>query len=399
MQKTIYKIKITTLLAFAFSLFYLYYDPFGVRSSFTITKGLGLLYAILSIYGWRENFTLKYKNKRTIKTLFVFYMWMLLVSILTYNKTTGYVNTQFTLLQNVVLFWLVTNDINKNPKLKKWLFLSFSFGVLLAAILANFGIGVETGIGDSTDLDSVSRLYFFGMNPNGVGQLAMLASLLVISLTFNQQGKHKIKYLLLLTLPSLLMFIGYSGSRGAFFAFFAGLFIIFFLKKEKIKIKTLYAILGVLFIVIIFNFFADFQGLQDRITLTIVEGETGGRSTIWGYVLSIIYENPLFGVGSNYGHEMAIRYGKPFDPHNMYLYIWASTGLIGLSIFIYFLWLLLKSSIYKITKDNDTTDLMIFAVLLFITFKSGGIIGDKSIWLFYATIAPTLHIKQNIDNI
>lgn len=65
---------------------------------------------------------------------------------------------------------------------------------------------------------------------------------------------------------------------------------------------------------------------------------------MWNRALRIIRENPLLGVGTG-GYQSALKAMDPdpavpaiAHPHNNFLYMAVSFGVIGLIVFVWFLW-------------------------------------------------------------
>jgi len=90
------------------------------------------------------------------------------------------------------------------------------------------------------------------------------------------------------------------------------------------------------------------------------------RIVSWQNSWEIVKKNPIFGVGiGDYYAEMEQQYkqqgslGLPVDLHNQYLYYWASTGIIGLLVFvsIMLLWL------YKLNSKKQAIYLFACAFL------------------------------------
>lgn len=395
MEKLIYRIKIFVLCLFIFSLGIEYWDPFGIRNVFTVTKFAGVFYTLLSLIYLKKNLSITSLNKPLIFSLFILWFWMLLVSMISSNIYGTDIYLFLGFFQLIVLFWLIYNDIANNPKIRNYIFLSFVFSVVFVSILLSFGIGIENVQGDILREADNTRIYFMGMNPNRMGDLGALAILLVFSLVFSGNYKSKRRYLLLILIPSLLSIVGFSGSRGSFILIFLGLSVFFLLKKQKIHQKIFFIVLGAFFIMLIYNFMSSFEILQKRLEMSLEKGDTGGRVRIWEKVIEIIQENPILGVGqAGYDFKMKQIYGIAIDPHNLFLYIWAVSGIIGIALLTYFYIIVFKRSLINLKENKDVTNMMLFVVSLFLVSKSGGAIELKVIWLILACISPILYSKQ-----
>jgi hypothetical protein len=79
--------------------------------------------------------------------------------------------------------------------------------------------------------------------------------------------------------------------------------------------------------------------------------DTNGRDDIWFTVLARVYEVPLFGIGAEYNARLTIPdVGIFHHAHNSWLDILYFSGLVGVFIALYHLWLLL--SVFK--RDSAT---------------------------------------------
>ncbi|WP_347375009.1 O-antigen ligase family protein [Aequorivita sp. Q41] len=399
-----YKIKIISLCLFVFSLGIEYWDPFGFRNIFTITKFAGLLYAFFSFFDIKRNFAITKQNKLLVYSSLILWFWLTFVTLISSSLIGEDIFLFLGVLQVIILFWLVFNDVMNNPKVRNYVFLSFISGIVFISILLSFGIGIEDNKGDLiNDIDN-TRIYFMGMNPNRIGDLAAIAVLLVFSIVFSGKNSNKLRYLLLITIPSLLSIIGFSGSRGSFILVFLGLGVFFMLKKSKAFQKILFIIIGVVSGVLINNFMSNFDLLQKRLASSLNSGEAGGRIEIWEDVFNIIQENLIFGVGhGGYGFKMAQIYGVPKDSHNLFLFVWAVGGTIGLVILLIFYTKVFKNSWFNLRINGDATNMMILAAALLIVFKSGGAIDLKVIWLMLACITAVEYssgsFRKKLNNI
>src|SRR5690625_975524 len=353
-KKLIYNIKIICLCLFVFSLGIEYWDPFGIRHVFTVTKFAGFSYALFSFIGAKNNFAITKYNKQFIYNIILLWFWLTLISLVNTGLKGGGLHLFMGVLQAIILFWLVFNDVQNNPIIKKYIFYSFIIGIVFVSTLLSFGIGVENRIGESSsDIDNISRLYFMGMNPNRMGDLAAIAILMVFSLIFSNNN-NKLRYLLFLTLPSLLTIIGFSGSRGSFVVVFLGLSVFFLLKRTKVYNKVIFLIIGFISSVFMIKYLSEFSVLQERLFRSYETGDTGSRIELWTHVFSIIQENLFFGTGkSGYEFKMNQISGSPKDPHNIFLYVGAVGGIAGLVLLLQFYLNVLKNSLINLKLNQD----------------------------------------------
>lgn len=389
-MKKLYSIKLWFLFLFLASLGYEFWDPFGVRSFFTITKFFGIIYALLSVLDFKSNFRINKQNKVLIFSMLLMWLWMLLVTLF---KTVIYVkepNFMFSILQVIIMFWLVFNDVDKNPKVKNKLFLSFILGVFSISILLNFGIGIQTHDGNILDTMDGSRVYFMGMNPNAMGNLASLSILLIVQFVFgnNNNNNNNKRYLLLAFIPNLLYLIGISGSRGSFFILIIGILIFFGLKKTSIGLKITYLFIGSFLLFFFLDYLSGFDKLQNRLISTYETNDTGNRTELWEAAIKVFFEHPIFGVGyDGLSIEMS-RISTNVTAHNVFLDFAIMGGIIAFVLYINFIRIILVRSWKSLKLYADAGKLMVLICILFILFKSGGGYDSKMSWIMLAIIAP-----------
>ena len=371
-----------SLLAFVFSLPYEYWDPFGISSYFTVTKTFGLFFFLFSFFDKRQSFELRNINK---PLLALFALWILLIvtSNINYSGRNSVTLFHFTFLQNIILFWLISNRVKINPKLIPKIFLSLILGVFTLGVLLNFGIGIETDV----ELGS-TRLMFFGTNPNRVGDLSAIA----IFIAFHMLTKRSIYFgkatwLILLTVPILVNILILSGSRGALLVTLVGTVTLFFFQKVSVKKKIILSIVGFLFLFILFHMIQDSEIMSRRLEKTFSEHYIDDRGLIWKHSFDIFLDNPFFGIGNTgYEKEISKKVGMYADTHNIFLFFMVSGGFFALMLYIIFLYFILKQAKKYYIDYNDILAFGILILYLFLASKSGGAINIKLHWTLIAIV-------------
>lgn len=383
-KSKIYRIKIFTLLLFVFSLPFEYWDPYGIAYFFTVTKFVGLFYMLLSLFDLKENLRLK-DTKTPVLILLLLWVLLFFQSVFNnkYNSPISIYN--FSFFQNIILFWLLSNDLIKNNRLFKYLLVSLIAGVSLMGLLVSIGIGLDLSI--DSELGSY-RLTFFGSNPNGVGNLAAVALFFVLGMLLNKEEYFNNKtYYFALTIPNLLMLLSLSGSRGALVISLIGVIVIFFFQTKSLKKRILSIALGIIFLLFGFSKILESQVMQSRVALTTTEGSLGGREEIWRHALDIFYENPFFGVGTTgYYNEMVQRYGVYMDTHNLFLYFMVTGGVVALFLYLLFLRQLFLSAKKNYLHKKDVILYGLLLIYIFSVVKSGGAINSKLYWILASMV-------------
>jgi O-antigen ligase len=213
----------------------------------------------------------------------------------------------------------------------------FALGAVVQAGLFRAGIGVEE-IGD--------RMTLFGDNANAVGlRMGAGMTILVLAVLQDRLRLGKPRYLFLACLPFMLALLVATGSRVAFLAAAVALATGTILIKtrgvvNKFAVLALALILASGFLVTVFGS----NVLLPRLATSLTERDLGGREAIWAGLLPLIARHPLVGCGqTGYAGFAVSIYGYVLSPHNVFLEVMCYTGLIGLSLFLWFLWQVFRS--------------------------------------------------------
>jgi len=227
-----------------------------------------------------------------------------------------------------------------------------------------YELGKSRGVADH-NISNIFRLSSTFTNPNYFGMFSTILSGFFFYKTLQDL---KLKYLFYFFI--FLFFIFISGSRTSLFSFFLLsiiLIIIDLLIIRKFYIKKNIVYITLLFVLILFipTFidlvldklwrFANIENMQESF---------GARLNMWNIALNSIYENILFGVGSNKSEIESLD--------NNYLIILYKQGLFGLlilfSIFIYSIIISLK---LLIKKSNIFQELGVLSICFIIVFLIG----------------------------
>lgn len=222
-----YRIQRIVLYVFFFSINFEMWDPFNTGGYFSIAKLLGFIYLVVMIPSI-INFRTPEEYKPALKSILLFYMVLTIISA--FNIKPEYSNfLDLSILQNIVLFWILVNHENSDNLILEKSMLSFGMGSITLAILFSMGIGIEF---DPID----SRTTIFGENANNVG-INMSISLIILFLTLiqNRLGLRRFRYLLIAGIPFLFITMIGTGSRVSFLAFLLAFLGFISLYKSKNK--------------------------------------------------------------------------------------------------------------------------------------------------------------------
>ncbi|MDD2927480.1 MAG: O-antigen ligase family protein [Candidatus Omnitrophica bacterium] len=208
---------------------------------------------------------------------------------------------------------------------------------------------IKEGITNPFVLDYVrqGRAFFPFITPNTLGgYLAMLIPLTFIS-------KHKA----LLALP-LFFALLLTKSIGALLSLSLALILYFYLwnRFKKRDILIFFGLLITVILVFVIRAQVQKQHLQPLFSTTM-------RLNYWQDTLAIINTQPLSGVGLGNFNLALSRYS-----HNSYLQIWAETGILGITAFIWLVVLILRFSLKTLEESPDRrkTAALICSVCVFL---------------------------------
>ena len=230
---------------------------------------------------------------------------------------------------------------------------------------------------------------------------------LLIYYFFKVKGvKLKILISLLIIFMSINMFI--TGGRAGQVAFFVLLFVAFFqfIRVSILKFFVFLFSLASIFI-LAYSFSPIFKKRVDRVFYEFQNIEKnrntsiGLRVTMWENSLRIIKRNPIFGVGVGDFPQEYKKISKKYtpnaisdvsQPHNMYLFVWASNGIFSLLILV---GLFLIQIFISFRKNDEFKPIRLALAVFFlvIMFSESYLLG------FHTTLLFTIFVSILYKNI
>lgn len=227
----------------------------------------------------------------------------------------------------------------------RWLALAFVVGAVasVAGGVLQGGLTAATTSGVSTDT-ATSR--FTG----GAGDANYLAAMLVPALMLagglSVRRSPVLRAGLLVSVLVMAVGLAATQSRGGLIALVVSFTAAFFLLREqrRLVVGAMGASLSGLVV-----FFVSYPAAWQRIVGVDDGGSGSGRTGIWSVAWKIVTEHPLIGVGLNQFSIVSPTYvrrpgslsgatglivDKQIVVHNVFLQLWAETGLIGLVLFL-----------------------------------------------------------------
>ena len=335
---------------------------------------------------------IRYFNVADVKNPFFLSAWfyfiiLTLVSIININNI-SFSFIDFTVFQNIFLFWVLFNHERKDSLILEKGMLSFALGSVALALLFNAGIGIEYEDG---------RVTIFGDNENIIGlRMSISLAILILNIAQNRLKLGWLRYLLILPIPIMVQFMIETGSRVALISFVLIIITgVVLFKTKNVFSKIIAYSVGAIISTILIIYIMQSETLLHRILITTNEGEFAGRDLIWRRLLPLIESNPIIGVGkTGYDYFSQITFGGFMSPHNVILEVLCYSGIIGLMVYLYFLYRIFKRGYHKYMVNGLLLPLLLLIPVLGM-LVSGQILGVKIGWIIFAYIVGGSVLRQN----
>lgn len=346
----------------------------------------GMLYLITIIP--QLKFFLKTENLMGILVpVWMFYALLTFNNLINVNEFSDLVFNQPIFL-NILVFWLMINHIKKDYLLLEKAMLSFALGTIVMTLFFILGIGVNYEYG---------RVSIFGDNQNTIGLKASAALIiLVLAIVQNRLQWGWYRFLLLIPLPFIMRLMADTGSRVSVISFILSFAVgIILFKTGSVRSKILIFSGGIVLFIVIGFYLMQSEVLTERLLETTETGNMGGRDHIWKAIFPIIKENPIFGVGNTgYNFYNIINFGVTESPHNVILEVLCYTGLVGLTIFLVFLYQTFIRGYRSYLKNGWLLPLLLISPVMGMIL-SGQILYTKMGWIIFAFIVGSSAIRHN----
>lgn len=369
------------LYVFFFSINFEVWDPLDTNGLFSIAKLTGYVY-LITMLPKLFSFITKKENRPFINPLILFFAILTVVNLFNIDANLGnFFN--LTIFQNIFVMYILINHEQEDPCILEKGMLSFALGSLVLAVLYNMGIGVE--------ISENGQVRIFEDNQNSIGLRSSVASIILIhNILINPLRIGYSRFLLLIPLLLIFELLAVSASRSAALAlvtaFIAGGFLI---KTGKTWVKFLVMLLTTGFLFVAINLLLQHEVLRMRVMSTIWEGDLSGRDIIWRNIIPLILDKPILGAGTvGYETYSFMVFGELKSPHNVFLEILCYTGIIGLAIYMLFLYRIFMRS-YRLYRQRKLILPLLLLIPVVAALTSGQILNVKIGWLIFAYIAGT----------
>lgn len=337
---------------------YLFLKPLYLFDSGSMQICDLLLSLAIVFYFIKRKITIPVFAKKAISLIVCFSLFASMVNTYNYYKygDERFIYSSLFIIYNIISYYftiILIQDIGIKKADKE-----FTKGCYLSLILTVVGIfflGSVTG-----------RFAGFFNNPNQLGLYALLMITSGVLLRDNLYGYHKIVYFVLSFISIL-----YSGSKAAFLGLL-GFAFVYYTLKDKNNIKTVIKKIMIIIILLastIGFFFSDSQiiysnpqlyymkyritNMQDEADSDLKYGRGYGR-------IQDLEEDILWGLGEGAYDRFSIMRGH--EIHSTLASLLVSYGIIGLSIFSYFVYLNIKNKDYFITNISALSGIALYSV-------------------------------------
>lgn len=299
------------------------------------------------------------------KAVLLSFICIIVVSLLSFLNSVNYdssIHGIVKLLKYLLIFLVCSQAVKDKIHLEKIVF-SVCCGVSLSAVdaLCQFFFGYDF-------IHKIALHYNIGLprasaafpNPNLLGIYMSAFIPLIAGLTILYfKGKNKVfmSFLTILALAGIFL----TFSRGAGLAVYLAILFLSIAGRKKLLVSILIAVL------LIFPFVMpkDIKKWAKEVNYNpIVFMLNQDRISIYNNTINMIKHHPVIGVGVNtfslnygkYKTKSAEEYARTPDTiyaHNIYLQMAGETGLLGLGVFILFLFLIFKNAVKRYFKLKD----------------------------------------------
>lgn len=355
--------------------------------TFSVSKLFGILYIISILPQYQKFIRLDVVTYYLMPLVFLFGL-LTLMNLVNINEISASF-FDFTIFLNIILFWIMINHERKDYMILEKGMLSFALGSAVVTLCFNFGIGV---------IYIDDRLFMFGDDPNYVASRTLIGIIIIVlALVQNRLKLGWYRFLLLLPIPIMIKLLFETGSRFGFIAFAlsfgAGVLLY---KTKNIWRKLAVFVIGIASMIAIVIILMQSETMVERLELTAETGDTAGRTNIWQNLLPIIKENPVFGIGqTGYLSESRSLLNRAVarSPHNVIIEILCYTGIVGLVIYLFFLYRIGFASYISYKMNNILLPLLLLIPVTGIIL-SIQILTVKIGWVIFAYVVSTLAIKK-----
>lgn len=276
-------------------------------------------------------------------------------------------------LKFIFIYFMLIESLNNDRKIKILLTI-----IILSAILISMDAGIQYFRGvDLLRGYGLARLTASFPSANAFGAWLIIVIPLFLGLLISGRIQAKVcKIALSILIILLFLCLLATYARGAWLGFVVSIVFmyLFIFKSLTSRAKKLYiyvcagllvglivlpsSVKGKIGIIGRFDFkFGQTVGERIKTTINIKDGSNLIRLNLWHEALDIIEDFPVFGSGLNTYSVVARSYkiteGGGVYPHNSFIQKTAETGLFGLGVFLWVLYVFFKINLQYLNRKKD----------------------------------------------
>ncbi len=224
-----------------------------------------------------------------------------------------------------------------NRREKNFLFL----GSVVSCLIVCWFMITESNIG-YTDNRMTVAVFGVEQDPNYLGYLFLIPAAVSIRQLLNRKAVYqKIFFAVLAVL--ILFCVMMTGSRGALIGIASVAIVCVITRFKKLSTKIIFCVAMALLIALVYGFVLTLlpEHIAARFSIRdVLESGGTGRTEIWDSAFQALREAPhkiLFGFGTSSSTALI-----GWATHNLFLQLLLELGLVGLSLFVAFLWIWIK---------------------------------------------------------
>ena len=297
----------------------------------------------------------------------------------------------------IMLFWIIAvfNTKKKIDYLIK--------ACVLAAVISVFIITFQWMIGGATFFyrpEVGARFGWFG-GPNAAGFILLGACPFVLFRTFQTKRPKQILYIGLVVAIAVAVFFTYF--RTNWIIFLIQIMVLMVLKRKEIK-RPLFIFILIMIVIGIWGTTRRYSvEIETRLEdiyyfkdLSIIRRTGSGRFGIWGDNLYAFVQAPILTKLLGRGMKASVAIEGRHEAHSDFINILSNNGLIGLFIYLWFLFtlfkigkLLFKTATLPYYKNIACTFWIVFISWLVRGILTGTVFGPGGMWYVVAAIGIT----------
>lgn len=309
----------------------------------TIIIPLAMIGAVSNYMGSRESFQLP-QNR-----LLVFYLFVIFISTFLETGVTNGFDQFVIFLKRIVVFYMVAWTLITPTRIHVtiWAVLLLSVFLAYQAYLQGTEGASWGGLTPYPGYTEI-RVRWFGDwdGPNVFGILFVMSAAMALEFVFGPYSLMR-RLLGIGLVSAFLTAIYFTNSRGAVLALACATLFYF---RDRFRRHPLGLALAALALVGLFTF-----GPSRMSELNSGESSAHERTWLWEQGLTMLRENPVFGVGRG---EFMHRVDLKLIAHNNYVQNFAETGLVGFSLFIAILWFCFRGCYLVAKPDSGSSPAM-----------------------------------------